>query len=216
MNLICFPHYTCGGLLGDILNDTFSQLSGNGGIANVYSDMAKIGDTNTVFTDYDPAAFQKKLQDIQVAAHTWIGTHIWPGKLDLTQFNSVLMITTTTAKSKLYRWARAYYLYYTDSKLWSELQGQDRLDKERETAKNYLIPFQPIQAPNVTNIEFAEIVECRPEFLQLVKDKNTHAHLDRWRKLNSFLYESDIWASAPFQRFYEAELEVCLSKHYVY
>jgi hypothetical protein len=44
MNLICFPHYTCGGLLCDIMEDTMSEFADNGGIASPTHNVGKIGD----------------------------------------------------------------------------------------------------------------------------------------------------------------------------
>ena len=53
MKLVCFPHYTCGGLLCDILNDTFSNIGTNGGINNIHHSIGKIGDVDTVQTNFD-------------------------------------------------------------------------------------------------------------------------------------------------------------------
>jgi hypothetical protein len=54
MNLICFPHYTCGGLLCDILNGTFSEITSDGGVNSIGHGLGKIGDSDTVMIDYDP------------------------------------------------------------------------------------------------------------------------------------------------------------------
>jgi len=128
----------------------------------------------------------------------------------------VIAITTTSYRSKLYRWTRAYHHYYSKSIPWTSLQGQDRIDKEKETAKNYLKSFDPVFHANLVNIEFSEIVENSTEFRQLVNNEKTNNHLERWKNINKFLYEDDIWNSAPFKRFYEAELECNLDKYYVY
>jgi hypothetical protein len=138
MNLICFPHYTCGGLLCDIMNKTFSEVTDNGGIASIHHSLGKIGDADTTFVDYDPLILIKELQKITVGPAIWIGTHCWPGKLDLSMFDCLIAVTTTSYRSKLYRWTRAYHHYYSKSIPWTSLQGQSRIDKERETAKNYL------------------------------------------------------------------------------
>ena len=131
-------------------------------------------------------------------------------------FDRVIAITTTSYRSKLYRWTRAYYHYYSKSTPWTSLQGQERTDKERETAKNYLKAFDPVFHTNVINIEFSEIVENSAEFQQLVNHEKIDHHLDRWKTVNKFLYEVDIWNSDPLKRFYEAESEHNLNKYYVY
>ena len=124
--------------------------------------------------------------------------------------------TTTTYRSKLYRWIRAYYHYYEKSEPWLAVSGMYRVDKERETAKNYIKPFLPVAGPNVINIEFAEIVEESLQFKNLVAQHSVTEHMERWKKINSFLYNTDIWNSTPVKRYYEAELEVNLTQYYIY
>jgi len=216
MNLICFPHYTCGGLLCDIFNNTFSAVGANGGIRSIAHSLGKIGDSNDIHDSYDPNILHKQLEKIRVEQWQWIGTHCHPVLLDITKFDKVLLITTTTFKSKLYRWIRAYHHYYYNSIPWKNLMGIDRIDKERETAKSYLKPFLPMSATNVINIEFAEVVETSIEFTKLIGDVEFDKHVSRWKSLNNFLYDSDIWQTTAVKRFYEAELEANLNTHYLY
>lgn len=217
MNLICFPHYTCGGLLCDIFQGTFSKVAPNGGIASLNHAIGKIGDADEVFDNYDAAKFLSQLNNAGLAHTDWAGTHCWPGILsDTSNLNQVLVVTTTTFRSKIYRWVRAYHHYYLKSLPWLAVSGMDRIDKERETAKNYLKPFLPVTGPNVINIEFAEIVEQTQEFKNLVKEFDIGPHLARWQSLNSFLYANDIWNSDAVTRYYEAELEVNLNRYYIY
>jgi hypothetical protein len=216
MNLICFPHYTCGGLLCDILTERFSSIGPHGGVNSFHHTLGKIGDADTVFVDYDSSLFFSTLEKIPATDSDWIGTHCWPGKLDLSLFDQVIVVTTATFKSKLYRWTRAYYLYYFNSLPWTEVTGQIRVDKERETAKNYLVPFEPIFQSNVTNIEFSEVVESSVQFQNMVSPKKIKPHMDRWRQVNKFLYDPEIWNSVPFQRYYEADLETQLQQYYEY
>jgi hypothetical protein len=217
VNIVCFPHYTCGGLLCDILNGTFSEIAPNGGVNSIGHSLGKIGDSTTVMINYDQEMFLNMFEKLKLqCTGDWIGTHCWPGRLDLSIAEQVIVVTTTTFRSKLYRWIRAYHHYYLKSDPWISVSGQQRIDKERETAKNYLIAFEPVFQPNVVNIEFAEVVENSVQFQNLTAHCDIGQHLDRWRKINSFLYNSNIWSSTAFQRFYEAESEVCLNKHYVY
>jgi hypothetical protein len=217
VNLICFPHYTCGGLLTDIFEQQFSKVWTNGGIVSSNHGIGKIGDSETIFDKYDPAEFWAAVAKVEnISDNAWISTHCWPGILDTSEFNQVLIITTTTYRSKLYRWMRAYHHYYEKSDPWLKVLGQERIDKEKETAKNYLIPFLPVSGKNIINIEFAEIVENNPEFLKLTQGLEINKHMDRWKSLNYFLYDTDIWNSTAFRRLYEAELETQLSKFYIY
>jgi hypothetical protein len=214
MNLVCFPHYTCGGLLVDILSDTFSPLNPrNKGINSVAHSLGKIGDSATVLTDFDATQFINKLNNLKLSNDEWIGTHCWPGNMDLDIFNQVICVTTMTYRSRIYRWARAFYHYYFNSTPW-QLSGMNLVDKQRETAKNYVVPFTPV--PGVINIEFSEIVENNMQFQHLVNGHNADASLDRWKEINKFLYADDFWQSVPVQRYYEAELELLLAQLYVY
>ena len=65
MNLICFPHYTCGGLLCDILSNTFSPIDKNGGIKSIEHNIGKIGDTPTVLTEFDTADLNNRLSNLK-------------------------------------------------------------------------------------------------------------------------------------------------------
>jgi hypothetical protein len=217
MNLICFPHYTCGGLLCDILNGTFSAVASDMGIGSREHGMAKIGDCTTVFDRYDPEKLLSRINQLQqtVNDNTWVGTHCWPGLIDTSVLNQVIVVTTTTYRSKLYRWIRAYYHYYEKSDPWLAVSGQARIDKERETAKSYLVPFLPVDNKNIINIEFAEIVETSTEFLKLINGLDIAHHMDRWKLINHFLYDN-VWLDASARRFHEAELETILGRYYVY
>jgi hypothetical protein len=214
INLICFPHYAAGGLLCDILSDTFSNLGPYGRIDSLSHHVGKIGDTSTVLTEYNVTEFMAKISNMP--DNVWVGTHCWPGPLDCSQFGQIINVTTTTHRSKCYRWLRVYYHYFKDS--WDTMQFSDdqKLDKCRETAKNYLIAFEPVFASNVVNIEFADIVENTMEFRRIMPKHNLEKHLQRWCQINSFLYDKNLWNSDPIKIFYQAETEVCLQRHYVY
>jgi hypothetical protein len=214
MNLVCFPHYTCGGLLIDILSDTFSPMNSvSNGVNSVRHNLGKIGDLDTVLTEFDATQFINKLSKLKLSDSEWIGTHCWPGNISLDTFNQVICVTTMTYKSRIYRWARAFYHYYLNSDPW-QLSGMNLLDKQRETAKNYLIPFRPVVG--AINIEFSEIVENNIQFQHLVNGHDVYASLYRWKEVNKFLYAEDFWQSVPVHRYYEAELETVLGQSYVY
>lgn len=212
MNLICFPHYTCGGLLCDIFSNTFSPVGNNGGIDSISHNYGKIGDSESMHLDFDVSKFYQSIDALPPG--TWVGTHCHPERLDHSKFDKIILITTSTYRSRLYRWIRAYNHYYLKSAPWLNVSGQDRIDKERETAKNYLLPFTPIK--NAINLEFSEVVDTTVEFLSLLPHIDIDKDINRWKSINSFLYDKDIWNSTPVKRYHEAELEVNLQKWYVY
>ena len=213
-NLVCFPHYTCGGLLCDILNDTQSNLGSNGNILNQAHDLGKIGDSESVFTDFDERTLIDKKNRWSLAAGTWIGTHCWPTKNLCNEFEHVIVVTTATSRSQIYRWARAYNHFFEPK--WTDLSGIEKTDKIRETAKNYILPFDPVMYPNVVNLEFAEVVENSTEFQYLMMPHSVEFHINRWQKVNAFLYDRDFWNSTAAKSFFQAEYELKLEKYYRY
>jgi hypothetical protein len=214
-NLICFPHYTCGGLLCDIMTGLFSPVGPHGGIASIHHSVGKIGDTDTVMLNYDTNKFMQQISSISPESDAWVGTHCWPGQLPLDNFNKILIVTTTTFKSKIYRWARARHHYFLPT--WKNLSGIDLIDKSRETAKNYLVSFQPVlDKSNVLNVEFADIVETTQEFHYAINYCESANHMTRWKEVNYFLYAEDFWKSEVVNQFYQAELETNLGRYYRY
>jgi hypothetical protein len=165
--------------------------------------------------DYDTKKFMQKVLSKNLPNNSWVGTHCWPGLLPLEQFNKVLVVTTTTFKSKIYRWARAHHHYFSPT--WKNLSGIDLIDKSRETAKNYLVPFAPVPTTsNVLNVEFADIVETTPEFYYAIDHRESASHIARWKEVNYFLYAENFWKSEVVDQFYQAELEIKLGRYYRY
>ncbi|MFZ4102632.1 MAG: hypothetical protein ACOYKR_11845, partial [Sphingobacterium thalpophilum] len=105
-NLICFPHYTAGGLLCDIFTDTLSPVGPGGGINSTAHALGKIGDADSVLTKFDIATLFSKIEYANSISVSCIGTHCWPGILDASQLavaaEQIIIITTTTYRSKLY------------------------------------------------------------------------------------------------------------------
>lgn len=216
MNLICFPHYTCGGLLCDIMEDVMSEFGDHGGIQSLAHNMGKIGDNDTVFVDYDVDEFMKKVEN-WLNYPNWIGTHCWPGRLPCDQFDFIINITTTTYTSKIYRWLRAYTLYFAPQ--WQHLSGGELVDQIKAKAKFYLVPAEPVFADNVLNLEFADVVLQTEELHQAldrgrIPRSDNNPHLMRWAEQNKFLYESDIWNTVAARSFFHAEFEANLKRGY--
>jgi len=213
--LICFPHYTCGGLLCDIFNQVTSPLDPRGLVLSDHHEAGKIGDSDQIYDVYDPEALYDRLRPYP--DDVWLGTHCWPGLLDADRFSSIIAITTHTQRSRVYRWARAFHHYFQHRPDWIELDHMARVDKSRETAKNYHVPFAPVKhRSNIVNIEFSDVVDITPRFLQLVQDLDWQADLDRWRAANNFLYSLDFWHSDPVQYYHHADYELGHGTAFVY
>jgi hypothetical protein len=212
MKIVSFPHYTCGGLLCDILNETYSPIGNHGGILSIAHSIGKIGDSDSVYDSFD---IQELYDVLKISdPNTWVGTHCWLGNNDINQDTQIINVTTVTYKSRLYRWVRAWYHYYLHSRPWKDYKGAI-IDKQRETAKNYLSAAKPIHKKNFINIEFADIVEYQPALRKLTQN-SIDDHMFRWKQVNHFLYDDNIWMSAPAQRFHEAEHETLTKQCYIY
>lgn len=212
MKIVSFPHYTCGGLLCDILNGTWSEVQ-YGGIDNKLSNTGKLPDVDGMLFDFDHDVLMQNF--IAKDRGSWLGTHCWVGNMDLEKFEKIIVVSTMTYKSKLYRWIRACHHWYQNSSPWQNLSGIDMIDKERETAKNYLKEFPMIHHPRAINIEFADVVELRASFIEVI-GSGQDRYLQRWRDLNSFLFDPNLLTCDAANRFYEAEFEFRTGKHYVY
>lgn len=213
MKLLCFPHYTAGGLICDILENKFSPIGSHGGILSTTHLLGKIGDSDSIFVEFDPAEFNLMLSAYQ-DTNTLIGTHCWPGNVTIPGNINIMLITTETSKSRIYRWLRAWHLYFSKLDNTKDLSGLDLIDKQRELAKNYVAPFRAIHG--ATSLEFADIVETTAEFYNAVKDSATEQHMTRWKQINHFLYDCDLWNNELVQRYYEAEFEIAHGRFYQY
>ena len=155
------------------------------------------------------------LTKIRLADTTqWIGTHCYLKIQDCDLFDCIINVTVTTYRSKLYRWLRAYHHYYSKSSEYQNLQDMQLIDKQRETAKNYLRPFLPVDHSKVINLEFADVVEGGTSFQKLAGADWVKHHC-RWKDCNSFLYEN-VWQDTLSARLYEAEYELAHKSFYQY
>lgn len=193
MNLICFPNYTCGAILCDVLN---KESSPKGPHYNISSDNHKLGKINGVNIyngkDFDPEEFNLKISSLDKKAleNVWIGSHCWPGLIDTTQFNKVICVSTENNKSKLYRYARIFF-----TSIAGRLPFQTKPEKPRNILK-YHTPFEKVYKNNIINIEFEDWVEFSnglPELLIEMVGPNFKDHIYSrrkfWMDINDFLYD---------------------------
>ena len=90
------------------------------------------------------------------------------------------------------------------------------MDKLRETAKNYVIAFDPVHADNVENIEFADVVNQTAELSYVIGTRDIKKHMDRWKKINNFLYKKNFCTSEAANAFFQAEFELTHKRYYRY
>lgn len=212
MNLVCFPHYTAGGLFCEILNNVTSKVSSNGGFLNEYHQYGVIQPDKPVLDDYDPQVLYSQIDQLDIPADAWIGTHCWPGLLDVTRFDKIINITTCTFRSRFFRWARMFNLYFS-TRMPTDLDDMDRIDKMRWLAKEYVKPYPVFLADNITNIEFASIVDFDVTAKKIL---GFNSRYGVWKDTNSFLYDRNLWTSDLALRYYEAEYEIFTGREYEY
>ena len=69
MILITFPHYTSGGLLCDMIDDTMSVTGSNGGLQNYSHNLLKVGKFDSIVQNsIDLAVFEEKFNDHRAKA----------------------------------------------------------------------------------------------------------------------------------------------------
>jgi len=217
MILISYPHYTCGGLLCNLINKEFHGFADHGGMDNTAHSLFKEPEDPN-----DPRLSNLSIEElVQHRLDTYpaetlplaAGTHFNVLDMPLDMFDKVIHITTERTRSRLYRWTRAYYLQYEQSADWQSVVGLDYIDKARETAKEYVNPRKSIRHSKVVNIEFAEIVDKGPSFSKLIPNYDPYVY-DLWRNKNYFLYNNML--HEPAQRMYEAEFELKTNTRYEY
>lgn len=209
MKLICFSNNTAGGLICDLLNNQAINLKGYQTTSKEHS-LFKIGDTPTVQWTVDRTLWDKALNNFRNDTR-WVGTHCHPSGIpDLTIFDKVICITTTTKQSKLYRWLRYYYGWFlTVTPKFIQDQSLESIDKCRILCKNVFEEFTPYI--NCINIEFEDIVNGN-----FIKQSNLNLiEFEKWKQANKFLYNysADDWA---VKRFNEAEHEVLTNTPFRY
>jgi len=201
MKLVCFSNNTAGGLLCDLLNNKYNLTEGYKTGGKEHS-ILKISDTAGIELNIDIPKWESQVA-LYINNPIWAGTHQHPSVIpDLSKFEKVIAVTTTSRASKLYRWLRYYYGWYKSSHPdFIEDNSIESIDKIRELAKNIFVPFVPHKL--CTNIEFSDIVNG-----SFVKDNNLNIdYFNQWQRNNPWLYNFNSYHWA-INRFDEAEFEL--------
>jgi hypothetical protein len=208
MKLVCFSNNTAGGLVCDLLNHRRSNMDSYRTTGSAHSAF-KIGDRPDIQWSVDTESWNRQISRVQ-DLELWMGTHLHPSGIpDPVEFQQIVVITTESRRSRLYRWLRYYHGWFCHHDPdWSESDDLAAIDRIRELAKNVLEPYTPY--PGCWNVEFEHIVSG-----QFVAENNLDdEYYQQWRKANAFLYAPvDSWA---VQRFNEAEWEILNQKPYRY
>jgi hypothetical protein len=208
MKLVCFSNNTAGGLVCDLLNHQRSGINSYRTTGSAHSAF-KLGDSPGIQWSVDPVTWQQQVDRFWGTDH-WMGTHVHPSGIpDLNPFQQIVVISTESRRSRLYRWLRYYHGWFCHhDPHWVESDDLVSIDRIRELAKNVFDPYTP--HPGCWNVEFEHIVSG-----QFVADHGLdHEYYQQWRNANQFLYSSaNSWA---VQRFHEAEWEILNQKPYRY
>lgn len=183
MKLICFPNYSAGGLLCDLLNNTVSEIVGMTMVGNMPHNIFKSYDNGRVCRTFDESFWLAEIEGIRSGKGTarykfqifdqnlWFGTHCHPSCIPdyiFAQFDSVMAITTERRSSKFFRYLRTCHAFPT------------------QNPKHLAINTQEAFESNIkcVNIEFEDIVNGK-----VVDDyKLNDTHFNNWKNANKFLY----------------------------
>jgi len=210
MKLVCFSNNTGGGLICDLLNHKHTW-SDSYKISNIEHNVFKQTDTPTISTKISDLDMWNKVSKKYKNSNQWYGTHVHPSAIpNLNDFEEVLIITTTSRNSKLYRWLRYYYgWFYSVEPNWIEDDNLEHTDKIREMAKNVFVEFSGWK--DYPCVEFSDIVSGK-----FVNERNLNVErFNDWKSKNQFLFNSSInkWGTL---RFNEAEYEIITGLAYKY
>jgi hypothetical protein len=193
MNLICFPNYTCGAILCDILNKESSQVGKNNNFYSAKHNYGKIPANTYNGKEYDPKLLYDKtlrLDNVQQLKGAWIGTHCWPGLIDNTLYENIICISTENRNSKIYRFARVFYTMVAGR--WPD---QPKPQKPKDIMY-YNAPFEKVHKSNIINIEFEHWVNLTPQVEDVLLRLAGHeyknhfiARRKKWIEINDFLYD---------------------------
>lgn len=193
MNLISFPGYTCGAILCDILNKESSQVGPNNNILSGKHNILKIelenGYNGKEFSKHEFATRIDAASQYKKLSNAWIGTHCWVGDIDVSKFNNIIVITTETKNSKIYRFARVFYTMISGRFPYTKA-------KKPKDIKMYNQSYEKVNKPNFINIEFEDFVEWKNDINEILINfvgVDFQKHIDSRRKLwveiNDFLYD---------------------------
>jgi hypothetical protein len=182
MNLICFPNFTAGGLMCDLLNNTTNKFDGITLKANLAHSFLKLNDNGRVCRTFNKEYWDKRLNGSNILLlitetlnkdlnSFYIGTHCHPSCIPieyLNKFNKVISITTESQESKFFRYIRMCH-------------GLPSTMAEHN-ADNVIESFE--SNPNCINIEFVDIVNGK----YVIENNLNYDHYANWKKINPFLY----------------------------
>jgi hypothetical protein len=201
VNLVCFPHYTCGGLFCDILNKESSKFGNSYNIESFKHSIGKAPPKNY----YNGTGFDKEVlynrtlysnenrHGVQISPESkhWLGSHCWPGEFDTSLYDNIILITTENERSKLYRYARVFYTMIAGK---YPLVSKPKRPADIQSYKT--LGYQTVVAKNIYNLEFEDVVDWKQnveELLLQFTGKEFIHHMyrrrDAWKQVNNFLFD---------------------------
>lgn len=205
MKLITAPYNTCGDLLCEVANKSYSSISNGNyhnsvdpirGSVNTYNSIdLKINRDDLSAYNIFPRMIYEGFKDRK----DWIGTQYYPAiKFPIMEkatlhvhpkfFKKIVAVTVTTDMSKIYRFSRIKYHHYNSF----------TKERPRKTEKfeHWLETTHAIEGSNIFNIEFSDFVENKMireliDFLEITDIQYYNERRFGWIKENSFLLDKD-------------------------
>lgn len=209
MKLVCFCNNTAGGLVCDLLNQKKTRLY-KYKTTSAEHRLFKVGDNPTVQFSVDRERWNQIVEQNR-DCEEWVGTHCHPSGIpDLGVFEQILVITTTTRESMLYRWLRYYNGWFKNEyPTWIECNDLGAIDKIRELAKNVFVEYPAY--PGYECVEFSDIVTG-----EFIRDNGLCMDtFNQWRTMNPWLNDTASYQWG-IDRFNEAEWELTNHRPFKY
>ena len=189
MNLVTVGSYCAGALVSDLLNGVRSTFE-TSVIQSRWNHILKASNDGSFLHLVLPDHTQDWISKTEMLVKKnwtqgkYFATHQPPQIIpNLDIFERVINVTTQTDKSRFYRFLRHYYV---------EINGQKILQDTHKDEVRFMInicKYDPTwvdsNAPNVTNIEFEDVVEGR--FCDSIDGDQTH--MASWKKRNAFILQ---------------------------
>ena len=189
MKIVCVGSYCAGALICDLLNGEASPFE-TSVIQNRFNHTLKVGPDDKFLHLVLPThlAEWEKLTTRLVGAEWTEGKafgHHQPIFLipNLDIFEEVYNITTTTMKSRWYRFLRHYWIEINGQKMMQEysmdnIKGMINIIKHDPS-------WLPVEGPNITNIEFEDVVSGK----WCEETGGDMKHMATWRRKNKFILD---------------------------
>lgn len=189
MNIVTVGSFCAGGIATDLLNCERNPFE-TSVIQSKWNHILKIADYQSRLHITLPEHTKEWLKRTEYLVQKdwtkgkYFGAHQPPQLIpNLNIFEHVINVTTNSDKSRFYRFLRHYYIEINGQKMIQE-RAIDEIKNMMNSCK-FDTEWVDYDAPNVTNVEFEDIVEGK--FCDSIN--GDQEHMAKWQKRNYFIFQ---------------------------